>query len=253
MKRLENKVAVITGASSGIGAGTALLFAQEGANVVLVARRQDRLEAVAEQAKSYGVQALVVAGDVTDPNTAVRTFDETIRTFGRVDILVNNAGIADKHLPITRCSKEWWDEVCDVDQTSIFYFPKEALKYMEPANSGSIVNVSSIGGVYGNAGIAYSAAKAAVIGMTKNIAIQFAETNIRCNAVCPGPTPTELNTPDKVATFDMEFNAICKKHNDADCPRCSVEDQAYAILFFASDESKSVTGQSLVVDHGRCL
>ena len=253
MKRLENKVAVITGASSGIGAGTALLFAQEGANVVLVARRQDRLEAVAEQAKSYGVQALVVAGDVTDPNTAVRTFDETIRTFGRVDILVNNAGIADKHLPITRCSKEWWDEVCDVDQTSIFYFSKEALKYMEPANSGSIVNVSSIGGVYGNAGIAYSAAKAAVIGMTKNIAIQFAETNIRCNAVCPGPTPTELNTPDKVATFDMEFNAISKKHNDADCPRCSVEDQAYAILFFASDESKSVTGQSLVVDHGRCL
>lgn len=253
MKRLENKVAVITGASSGIGEGTALLFAQEGANVILVARRRDRLEAVAEKARSYGAQALVVVGDITDPDAAVRAFDETIRAFGRVDILVNNAGIADKHIPITRCSKEWWDEVCDVDQTSVYYFCKEALKYMEPAGTGSIVNVSSIGGVYGSAGIAYSAAKAAVIGMTKNIAIQFAETDIRCNAVCPGPTPTELNTPDKVAAFDMEFNAICRKHNDSDCPRCSVEDQAYAILFFASDESKSITGQSLVVDHGRCL
>lgn len=253
MKRLENKVAVITGASAGIGEGTALLFAQEGADVVLVARRKDKLEAVAEKARSYGVQALVVVGDVADPETAVRTFDETIRAFGKVDILVNNAGIADKHIPITRCSKEWWDEVCAIDQSSVFYFAKEALKYMESAGTGSIINVSSIGGVYGSAGIAYSAAKSAVIGMSKNIAIQFAEGNIRCNTVCPGPTPTELNTPEKVATFDMEFGDLCRKHMDADCPRCSVEDQAYAILFFASDESKSITGQCLVIDHGRCL
>ena len=111
MKRLEHKVAVITGASCGIGAGCALRFAQEGADVVLVARRKDRLEENAQACRAYGVRALAVAGDLTDPATAVRVFDETIQAFGRVDILVNNAGIADKHIPITRCSNEWFDEV----------------------------------------------------------------------------------------------------------------------------------------------
>lgn len=253
MKRLEHKVAVITGASCGIGAGCALRFAQEGADVVLVARRKDRLEENAQACRAYGVRALAVAGDLTDPATAVRVFDETIQAFGRVDILVNNAGIADKHIPITRCSNEWFDEVYRIDQAAVFYCAREALKYMEPAGRGSIVNISSIGGVYGSAGISYSGAKAAVIGMTKNIAIQFAETDIRCNCVSPGPTPTELNTPEKVATFDTQFQQICQKFINRDVPRTPVEDQVNAILFLASDEAKGVNGQNLVVDHGRCL
>ena len=124
---------------------------------------------------------------------------------------------------------------------------------MEPAGYGSIVNISSIGGVFGNSGIAYSASKSAVIGMTKNIAIQFAGQGIRCNAVCPGPTPTALNTPEQMATFDQEFAQKCADHMDMSVPEADVDDQANAIMFFASDLSKSVTGQVLVVDNGCTL
>ncbi len=105
---------------------------------------------------------------------------------------------------------------------------------MEPAKTGSIVNISSIGGVFGSAGISYSAAKSAMLAMTKNIAIQFANKGIRCNAVCPGPTPTELNAPEKIATFDAEFGPQCHKHMNMSLPETTVEEQASAILFFAS-------------------
>ena len=124
---------------------------------------------------------------------------------------------------------------------------------MEPAGCGSIINISSIGGVFGSAGISYSAAKAAVLGMTKNIAIQFAGKGIRCNAVCPGPTPTELNAPDRMKDFTTWFADVCGKHMDLSRPEATAEDQANAILYFASDDSKAVTGQYLIVDNGTTL
>ena len=253
MKRLENKVAIVTGANSGIGAATALRFAQEGASLVLCARREEPLKAVAAQCEAFKAKAIAVSTDVTVHEDCARAVKRAIDTFGKIDILVNNAGIADKHRPITECSDEWWDEVITEDQTSLFYMSKEVLPYMEKAKSGSVVNISSIGGVCGNAGISYSSAKAAVLGMTKNIAIQFAPDNIRCNAVCPGPTPTALNTPEQVATFCTWFADRCAQHMDTTLPESTVEDQANAILFFASDESKAITGQYLVVDHGRTL
>lgn len=252
MNRLTGKVAIITGASSGIGRGTAELFAQEGASVVLTARRLDKLQEAEKAITAAGGKALVVQGDVTVHADCERIVKAAIDTFGRLDILVNNAGIADKHRPITRCDDDWWDEVIRVDQTSLFYMSKEALRYMEPAGSGSIVNISSIGGTRGSAGIAYSSAKAAVIGMTKNIAIQYAPTGIRCNAVCPGPTPTELNAPEKLAEFDS-FADQCAKQMNLELPEAQVIDQAYAILYFASDESRAVTGQILTVDHGSTI
>lgn len=251
--RLDGKIAIVTGASSGIGAKTAEILAKEGATVVLSARRKDRLEANAEAIRATGGKAHVVVADVKLKADCERIIEETIAKYGKIDILVNNAGIADKHLPINRCSDEWWDEVILIDQTSVFYLTKAALRYMEPAGYGSIINVSSIGGVFGSAGISYSAAKSAVLGMTKNIAIQFAGKGIRCNAVCPGPTPTELNTPEKIATFDKEFGPQCHKHMNMSLPETTVEDQANAILYFASDESKGVTGQALIVDNGCTL
>ena len=173
--------------------------------------------------------------------------------FGRIDILVNNAGIADKHRPITRCDADWWAHIIQVDQSSVFYMMKEALKYMEPAGSGSIVNISSIGGTAFNSGIAYTTAKAAVIGMSKNAAIQFAGRGIRVNVVAPGPTPTSFNTPEQLATFDREFAEICGRHFDDTVPETTADDQARTILFFASDDSRGCNGQVIVVDNGRTI
>ncbi len=253
MDRLKGKVAVITGASAGIGQGTAELFAKEGAAVVLTARRVDRLNALAEKIEKAGGKALVVPGDATKVGDVRNVIEQTIETFGKIDILVNNAGISDRHTATIRVTDQFWDEVVGTDLTSVFYFCREALNHMAPAGEGVIVNVSSIGGVYGNAGASYSAAKAGVIGLTKNIAIQYAGTKIRCNAVCPGPTPTELNTPEQLATFDQEFMEICERHTDHSVGDSEVIDQANAILFLANDESRCITGQSLVVDRGMCL
>jgi NAD(P)-dependent dehydrogenase (short-subunit alcohol dehydrogenase family) len=124
---------------------------------------------------------------------------------------------------------------------------------MNKAKSGVIVNVSSICGIYGNAGVPYSAAKAGVNGLTRNIAIQYSGTNIRCNAVCPGPTPTELNTPEQLVKFDQEFMEICERHADNSVGKSEAIDQANAILFLASDEARYITGQLLIVDRGMCL
>jgi len=253
MKRLEGKVSIITGSNSGIGKTTAEIFAREGATVILTARRLELLEKEAELCRSFGVEALAIQADLSKHEDCIQVVNQTISAFGRIDILVNNAGIADKHRPITECSDEWWDHVIAVDQNSVFYMCKEALKYMEPAGYGSIINVSSIGGVFGSAGISYSAAKSALLGMTKNIAIQYAGRGIRCNAVCPGPTPTSLNTPEQVATFSKWFADVCGAHMDLTRPEATAEDQANAILFFADDMSKAITGQFLIVDNGTTL
>jgi len=252
MRRLENKVAIITGGNSGIGRATAKLFCKEGAKVVIAARRESENQKVVDEITAEGGEIIAIQADLRRMEDCRRVVEETINRFGRIDILVNNAGIADKHMPINLCTEEWYNEVCLTDQYSVFYMSKYALEYMEKEGRGSIVNVSSIGS-QGVAGIAYSAAKAAVNAMTKNIALQYSPTEIRCNAVAPGPTPTPLNSPEALKTFNMEFADACGKHLDLTLPEAQVEDQAEAILFFASDASKAITGQILYVDHGTSL
>ena len=253
MNRLQNKVAIVTGANSGIGLRTAQLFAEEGAILVLCARRKEKLDEVAEALRAQGSQVLSIAADVSREEDCVRVVEEAVKAFGRVDVLVNNAGMADKHRPITRCDGDWWHTVIDVNQNSVYYMMKAALKYMELAGYGSIVNIASIGATRYNSGVAYTASKTAVIGMSKNVAIQFAGKGIRVNVVCPGPTPTALNTPEQLAAFDQEFAAQCGRHMDGTVPEVSVDDQAHAILFFASDEAKGVNGQVLTVDNGMTI
>lgn len=250
MGLVENKVIVVTGANSGIGRETALVLAAEGAKVVLAARRMDKLKEVEEEICAKGGEAYCVSGDVSVREDCDRIISETLEKYGRVDVLVNNAGMGDKQIPITRCSDEWWREICAVNQDSVFYMTRAALVPMEKQGEGSIVNVSSIGGVYANAGIAYSAAKAAVVAITKNVAIQFAGKGIRCNAVCPGPTITPLLSKDARADFDEEFVKICNEHICRSVPKAEAIEQANARLFFASELSKAVTGQALVVDYG---
>lgn len=253
MNRLNGKVAVITGANSGIGKRTAELFAEEGADLVLVARRMEKLREVQQYCEGLGRKAVSVSADVSLYPDCRRVCQAAADVFGRIDILVNNAGIADKHRPITRCDADWWAHIIQVDQSSVFYMMKEALKYMEPAGSGSIVNISSIGGTAFNSGVAYTTAKAAVIGMSKNAAIQFAGRGIRVNVVAPGPTPTSFNTPEQLATFDREFAEICGRHFDDTVPETTADDQARTILFFASDDSRGCNGQVIVVDNGQTI
>jgi NAD(P)-dependent dehydrogenase (short-subunit alcohol dehydrogenase family) len=253
MDRLAGKVAIVTGANAGIGEATAELFAREGATVVLVARRAGRLTEVAARIEAAGGSAFALPADVTVVDDCRNVCDETLKRFGRIDVLVNNAGIVDQHTPTIRVTDELWDAVIAVNLTGTFSFCREFLLRLHEEQAASIVNVSSIAGVYGNGGAAYSASKYGVIGLTKNIAIQYAGTGIRCNAVCPGPTPTELNRPEKLEQFDQEFVAICARHTDMSVGESDVRDQAEAILFLASDAARFVTGQVLVVDRGMCL
>lgn len=252
MGRLNGKVAIITGGNSGIGHATAILFAKEGAKVVIASRRAEENKKVVDEITGQGGEIFAIQADVTKADDCRKIVDETIKRHGRIDVLVNNAGIADKHMPINLCTEEWYNEVCMVDQYSVFYMSKYALEHMEKLGKGSIVNISSIGS-QGVAGISYSAAKAAVNAMTKNVALQYASTAIRCNAVAPGPTPTALNSPEAMAGFHMEFAKLTANHINLNVPEAQVEDQAEAILFFASDASKAITGQILYVDHGTSL
>lgn len=252
MQRLEHKVAIITGGNSGIGLAAASLFCREGAKVVISGRRDAENQKAVDAITAAGGEIMAVCADLSKQEECKKLVDATIAKYGRIDILVNNAGIADKHMPITKCTEEWYDTVCKIDQYTVYYMSKYALEHMEKAGKGAIVNVSSIGS-QGVAGISYSAAKAAVNAMTKNIAIQFAQADIRCNAVAPGPTPTALNAPDATVDFDMEFASATARHLDLTVPEAQAEDQAEAILFFASDAAKAITGQILYVDHGTSL
>lgn len=252
MLRLENKTAIITGASSGIGKATAERFAREGANLVLVARRQNILQDVADILEPHGIRTICVPADVSLEEDCERVVEQAVKTFGGIDILVNNAGMADKHRPITNCEAEWYHRICQVNQDSVFYMMHAVIPYMEKTGQGAIVNVASIGGISPTSGFAYTATKTAVIGMTKSVALQFSPTGIRCNAVCPGPTPTPLNTPDRLSEFDP-YTEQCALHLNLTLPEAQVEDQANAILFLSSDEARAITGQALVVDHGTIL
>ena len=252
MGRLENKIAIVTGGNSGIGRATAVLFCAEGAKVVIAGRREAENRKVVNEIMAKGGKIMAVQADVSKREDCKRVVEETVKKHGRIDVLVNNAGIADRHLPINLCMEDWYDQVVKIDQYSVYYMSKYVLEHMEKAGQGSIVNVSSIGS-QGVAGIAYSAAKAAVNAMTKNIALQYSPTRIRCNATGPGPTPTPLNAPEAFQFFNKEFADACARHIDLTLPESHVEDQAEAILYFASDVSKAVTGQILYVDHGTTL
>ena len=251
MLQLNGKTAIITGCTAGIGRATAKLFAHQGAAVVLVARRENLLNELADELRAEGASVLVQAGDITDSAFADAVCQAAVREFGHLDILVNNAGISDSAMSTLHTDDELWANVVAVDETAVFRFCRAALREMTKQNSGSIVNISSIGGVYSIAGAAYSSAKAAVLGLTKNIAIQYVGTGIRCNAVCPGPTDTGMIGADSYADPDIIDKA--SRHEDMNAGMSTPEEMANVILFFASDESRSVNGQYLVVDKGSCI
>lgn len=254
MGRLDNKVAIITGGNSGIGAATAELFAKEGAKVVISARRVDKLAEVADRITKAGGQVLAIPCDISKAEQCDKLAQETLAAFGDIDILVNNAGVVDSGIEaIEKVSDENIDRLVDTNLKGTLYMTRAVAKKMVADKNGSIVNVSSVAGHCGNGGAAYVASKAGVIGLTKNIAMRTAALGIRCNVVCPGTVITPMTTSLKREELDMDMLGEMYKHADNKLPPCMPDEVANLLLFLASDESKAITGQVIVIDHGADL
>ena len=241
---LKDKVAIITGASRGIGKSIALLMAKNGAKVVVSARNQELLDSLVAEIKAFGGEALAVAGDVTSTADANNLVASAVETFGQVDILVNNAGITRDGL-LLRMKDEDWDAVLDINLKGAFVCTRAAAKVMTKKRYGRIINISSVVGEMGNAGQAnYCASKGGMIGLTKSNAKELAKRNITVNAVTPGFIATDM-------TGDLADKV--KEELTAQIPLgClgEAEDVAEAVLFLASEQSKYITGQVLGVNGG---
>ncbi|MCI9182885.1 MAG: SDR family oxidoreductase [Acholeplasmatales bacterium] len=252
MNRLKGKTAIITGGNSGVGAATALLFAKEGANVVISARRKNVLDEVAESIKGFGGSVLAVAKDISKDEDCKALVKAAIDTFGGVDILVNNAGVLDTGLaPIDRFDDAELQKIISVNQTGTMQCIRAALEVMK--EGASIVNVASVAGYNGGGGAAYVSTKAALIGLTKHTALLLADKGIRCNVICPGTILTPMTAGMKPEALDMRMMGAMRKHNDLTIRPCKAEDVANVLAFFASDESKALTGQVIVSDFGASL
>lgn len=254
MERLQDKVAIITGGNSGVGAATALLFAKEGAKVVITARRQPQLDEVAAKIREAGGEVLPVVSDISRKGDADAVVAKAVEVYGKVDILVNNAGVLEEGLkPIDRVNDDDLDRILDINTKGTMYCMRAATVEMSKNGNGSIVNVASVAGVMGCGGAAYVSSKAAIIGVTKHTALRFAGTGIRCNAVCPGTIVTPMVAGMNPANMDADMFGQMAKHSDLKVSPCMPEDVANILLFLASDESRAITGQVLVTDFGGTL
>ena len=245
MKILEGKTAIVTGASRGIGKEIAMVFAREGANVAFTDLFEDEnMKNTEAELNALGVKAKGYASDASSFSDSQRVVDEIIKDFGKVDALVNNAGITMDTL-LLRMTEDQWDKVLNVNLKSVFNFTKAIQKYFLKQQSGSIVNMSSVVGVKGNAGQAnYSASKAGMIGFTKSIALELGSRNIRCNAIAPGFIMTAMTDklPEDVKKAWAEKIPLRRGG--------TAEDVAKVAMFLASDLSSYVSGQVINVCGG---
>jgi NAD(P)-dependent dehydrogenase (short-subunit alcohol dehydrogenase family) len=248
--RLEGKVALITGGTSGIGAATAKLFAKEGAAVAISGRNSERGEQIVKDIVAAGGDAIFVRSDVCLAADCKRAVAKTLERFGKIDVLFNNAGVFHPRT-IPECTEEEWDDTIDSSLKGAFLMSKYALPSMIEQGSGSIIHTSSGWGILGgDKAAAYCAAKGGLIVMAKAMAIDHGPQGIRVNCVCPGDVLTPM-LPDDAAKRGMAWEDYEKGAADRPLGRIGVvEDIANAVLFLASDESSFVTGESLVVDGG---
>ncbi|MFC5743732.1 SDR family oxidoreductase [Dyella tabacisoli] len=248
MAQLSNKVAIITGASSGIGYAAAKLFASEGARVVVTARRHAELEALVAEIESRGGEAVAVVGDVRDEQLARTLVQTAVSRFGGLDIAFNNVGSTGESAPVPDISLDGWRETLDINLTSAFLGAKYQIPAMEDRGGGSIIFTSTfVGYTVGFPGMgAYAASKAGLIGLTQVIAAEFGAKGIRANALLPGGTDTPMgrtvtNTPESLA-FVESLHAMKRLARP--------EEIARSALYLASDASSFTTGSALVVDGG---
>lgn len=247
--RFEGKCVVVTGASSGMGRKIALDFAKEGATVIGVARRLERLEEIAKEAESFAGKILPYQGDISLEEVNNGMIDYAVKKCGKLDVLVNNAGIMDEFTPIGELTNELFNKVMAVNLNGPIYAMRKAVQVMlEQETKGNIVNIASIGGICGaRAGVAYTASKHAIVGATKNTAYMYAG-KIRCNVVCPGGVETEvMNSQTNISQFGV---GRIMAGLDTSIPAGKVEDISTAVLYIASDDAKFMTGAEIVIDGG---
>jgi len=248
--RLKNKVALITGGTSGIGEATALLFAREGASVAITGRNEERGRKVVQKIKAAGAEGIFFPADVSSAADCRRAIDETTRALGEIDILFNNAGVFYPQTAL-ECSEQEWDEQIDVNLKGTFLMSKFVLPGMIARRRGVIINNASGWGIVGgDHAVAYCASKGGVVLMTKAMAIDHGAQGIRINCVCPG----DVETP--MLPADAKMRGLKWEDYIAGCANRplgrvgTVDEIAKAVLFLASDDSSFMTGAALVVDGG---
>jgi NAD(P)-dependent dehydrogenase (short-subunit alcohol dehydrogenase family) len=252
--RLKDRVALITGGTSGIGEATALLFAAEGAKVAITGRNEQRGAAVVARIvarnKERGGEAVFHRADVSQANDCKRAVDDTVRAFGRLDVLFNNAGVFYPQTAL-ECSEREWDEQIDVNLKGVFLMSKCALPTMIAQRSGVIVNNSSGWGIVGgDHAVAYCASKGGVVLMTKAMAIDHGAQGIRVNCICPGDVDTPM-LPEDARLRGLDWKTYLAGCENRPLGRIGTVDEiAKAVLFLASDDSSFMTGAALVVDGG---
>jgi NAD(P)-dependent dehydrogenase (short-subunit alcohol dehydrogenase family) len=247
--RLQDKIAIVTGAASGMGKAIAILYAKEGAKVVVSDLNLDGANATVDEITIQGGKAFAIKTNVAVEADINLLIDTTVGTYGTVDILVNNAGIMDNFEPAGDITNNSWERIFAINTTSVMYSTRKVLPIFLEKNKGVIVNIASAGGLYGaRAGGAYTASKHAVVGFTKNTGFMYALKGIRCNAIAPGGVETNIGSS---MTNINAFGASRQQLGMAINPRVGkAEEIAEVALFLASDESSFVNGQVISADSG---
>jgi NAD(P)-dependent dehydrogenase (short-subunit alcohol dehydrogenase family) len=251
MSKFEGKVSVVTGAGSGIGRATALAFAREGASVAFADILEQDNQETARMIMDLGGHALAITCDVARNDDVRRALDETVKTFGRLDFAFNNAGIEYAFKPAAEITEEEWDRIIDIDLRGVFLCMKHEIPLMLKQGGGAIVNTSLSAGVKGfKGGAAYVAAKHGVVGLTKAAALDYAQSNIRINAVCPGIIDTSMMQRFSGGTPEGRQTVIAQEP----VGRMGTPDEiAAAVVWLCSDTASFVVGSAMVVDGGQTV
>jgi NAD(P)-dependent dehydrogenase (short-subunit alcohol dehydrogenase family) len=251
MKKLENKVAIITGAGSGIGKEITLLFAREGCKIIASDISETRINELSNETASYQGNVKLFRGDITNPSHIDELITNALNAFGTIDVLVNNAGIMDNFEGVDAVDEKEWSRVFEINLNAPYKLMQRCLKIFLPKKTGNIINIASIGGLNaGRAGAAYTSSKFALIGLTKNTGYLYAKKGIRCNAIAPGAIETHISE-------SIDYSKLTDEIKDRIMPGMALNPRygkpieiAKIALFLTSEDSSLINGSVIVADDG---